>query len=82
TVFSKFKPIEGLENLKLNKITGKDLTNFNKLLVKAILDAQHTLKVVESGGEIEKIPSPMMKAVKKVNNIFKSERGMKHGVRR
>ena len=54
-----------------------DLTQYNKLLVKAILDAQHTFNVIESGGEIEKIPSPLMKVVKKVNNIFKNERGEK-----
>ena len=59
-----------------------DLTQYNKLLVKAILDAQHTFNVIESGGEIEKIPSPLMKVVKKVNNIFKNERGEKYGVHR
>ncbi|RIL41430.1 transcriptional regulator, partial [Mammaliicoccus fleurettii] len=82
TVFSKFRKLEGLEGFKLNKVTDKDLKNYNKLLVKAILDAQHTLNIIDKGGEIEKIPSPLMKAVKKVNKLFKNERGMKHGLHR
>ena len=35
------------------KLCHTDLTQYNKLLVKAILDAQHTFNVIESGGEIE-----------------------------
>lgn len=73
TVFSKFKKLKGLEGYKINKLRDTDLKNYNKLLIKAILDAQHTFKVIQSGGEIEKIPSPMMKAVKKINNMFKKE---------
>ena len=82
TVFTKFRKLKGLDGLKLNKITDSDLKNYNKLLVKAILDAQHTLNVIESGGEIEKIPSPLMKVVKKVNRLFKNERGSKYGLHR
>lgn len=82
TVFSKFRKLEGLEGFKLNKVTDKDLKKYNKLLVKAILDAQHTLNIIDKGGEIEKIPSPLVKAVKKVNKLVKNERGMKHGLHR
>ncbi|MEX6012854.1 transcriptional regulator GutM [Mammaliicoccus sciuri] len=65
TVFSKFKKLKGLDGYKINKLRDTDLKKYNKLLIKAILDAQHTFNVIQSGGEIEKIPSPMMKAVKK-----------------
>lgn len=73
TVFSKFKKLKGLDGYKINKLRDTDLKKYNKLLIKAILDAQHTFNVIQSGGEIEKIPSPMMKAVKKINEMFKKE---------
>lgn len=73
TVFSKFKKLKGLDGYKINKLRDTDLKKHNKLLIKAILDAQHTFNVIQSGGEIEKIPSPMMKAVKKINRMFKKE---------
>lgn len=73
TVFSKFKKLKGLEGYKIQKLRDTDLKKYNKLLIKAILDAQHTFNVIQSGGEIEKIPSPMMKAVKKINGMFKKE---------
>lgn len=73
TVFSKFKKLKGLDGYKINKLRDTDLKKYNKLLIKAILDAQHTFNVIQSGGEIEKIPSPMMKAVKKINRMFKKE---------
>ena len=71
TVFSKFKKLKGLEGYKIQKLRDTDLKKYNKLLIKAILDAHHTFNVIQSGGEIEKIPSPMMKAVKKINGMFK-----------
>ncbi|WP_436966018.1 transcriptional regulator GutM [Staphylococcus shinii] len=73
TVFSKFKKLKGLEGYKIHKLRDTDLIKYNKLLIKAILDAQHTFNVIKSGGEIEKIPSPMIKAVKKINRMFKKE---------
>ena len=73
TVFSKFKKLKGLDGYKINKLRYTDLKKYNKLLIKAILDAQHTFNVIQLGGEIEKIPSPMMKAVKKINRMFKKE---------
>ncbi|MGW7998129.1 transcriptional regulator GutM [Staphylococcus xylosus] len=73
TVFSKFKKLRGLEGYKIHKLRDADLKNYNKLLIKAILDAQHTFNIIQSGGEIEKIPSPMMKAVKRINRMFKKE---------
>ncbi|MCJ0912133.1 transcriptional regulator GutM [Mammaliicoccus sciuri] len=73
TVFSKFKKLKGLDGYKINKLRDTDLKKYNKLLIKAILDAQHTFNVIQSGGEIEKIPSPMMKAAKKINRMFKKE---------
>ncbi|WP_053218242.1 transcriptional regulator GutM [Virgibacillus senegalensis] len=82
TVFSKFKPLKGLEGMKLRKLGESDLKSYNKLLAKAILDAQNTFHIIQSGGEIAQIPSPMMKAVRKVNGMFKKERGLKHGLHR
>ncbi|WP_239719738.1 MULTISPECIES: transcriptional regulator GutM [unclassified Mammaliicoccus] len=73
TVFSKFKKLKGLDGYKINKLRDTDLKKYNKLLIKTILDAQHTFNVIQSGGEIEKIPSPMMKGVKKINGMFKKE---------
>ncbi|QTN00769.1 transcriptional regulator [Sediminibacillus dalangtanensis] len=82
TVFSKFKPLKGLEGKKLQKVNASDLEDYNKLLGKAVLDAQNTFHVIQNGGEIAQIPSPMMKAVRKVNGMFKKERGLKHGLHR
>ncbi|AMY05977.1 transcriptional regulator [Staphylococcus condimenti] len=82
TVFSKIKKLKGLEGKKIKKLKDTDLTNYNKLLIKAILDAQHTFNVIQNGGTIEKIPSPVMKVVNKVNRLFKNERGLKNGLHR
>lgn len=73
TVFNKFKKLNGIENINIQKLSDKDLQQYNALLVKAIMDAQHTFNVINSGGEIEKIPSPLMKIVNKVNRTFKRE---------
>lgn len=80
TVFSRFKNFHGLEGKKINKIQKEDLADYNKLLKRAIIDAQHTFNVVQAGGEIEKIPSPMMKAVNKVNHMFTKKGVKKHGL--
>jgi DNA-binding transcriptional regulator of glucitol operon len=80
TVFSRFKNLKGLDGKKINKLRKEDLTNCNNLLRKAIVDAQHTFNVVQAGGEIEQIPSPMMKAVKKVNHMFTKKGVKKHGL--
>lgn len=80
TVFSRFKDLKGLEGKKIIKLKKEDLVNYNKLLERAILDAQHTFRVIQAGGEIESIPSPMMKAVKKVNNMFTKKGVKKHGL--
>ncbi len=73
TVFNKFKSLKGLENYNIEKISDEDLQQYNKLLIKAIMDAKHTFNVIDSGGEIQRVPSPLMKVIYKVNNIFKQE---------
>lgn len=80
TVFSRFKQLKGLEGRKMNKLKEEDFKDYNKLLQRAIIDAQHTFNVVQAGGEIERIPSPMMKVVKKVNNMFTKKGVKKHGL--
>ncbi|WP_080872020.1 transcriptional regulator GutM [Oceanobacillus timonensis] len=80
TVFSRFKQLTGLEGKKMNKLQEEDFANYNKLLRRAIVDAKHTFNVVQAGGEIERIPSPMMKAMKRVNNMFTKKGVKKHGV--
>ncbi|RXK17373.1 transcriptional regulator GutM [Macrococcus sp. DPC7161] len=71
TVFAKFKKLKGLEGKKINQIKCQDLSHYNKLLTKAILDAQHTFNVIQSGGEIKSIPSPLMRVVNNVNGLVK-----------
>lgn len=71
TVFAKFKKLKGLEGKKINQIKFQDLSHYNKLLTKAILDAQHTFNVIQSGGEIKSIPSPLMRVVNNVNGLVK-----------
>lgn len=73
TVFAKFKNLKGLEGHKITKIKDKDLSNYNKLLVKAILDAQHTFNIIQSGGEIKSIPSPLVRSMEKINGLFKKK---------
>ncbi|UJL47390.1 transcriptional regulator GutM [Virgibacillus sp. NKC19-16] len=80
TVFSRIKHLKGLEGKKINKLGEEDLANYNKLLQGAIHNAQHTFRVVQAGGEIEQIPSPMMKVVKKVNSMFTKKGVKKHGL--
>jgi|SRR5699024_10321883 len=79
TVFSKIKILNGLEGKKVGKLELTDLTRYNKLLKNAILDAKRTFNIIQSGGEVEKIPSPMMKAVKRVNSMFIGKGGRRNG---
>ena len=81
TVFSRFKQLKGLEGKKINKLRKEDFVSYNKLLTRALIDAQQTFKIVQAGGEVEQIPSPMMKVVKKVNSMFTKKGAKKHGVR-
>ncbi|WP_040978406.1 transcriptional regulator GutM [Oceanobacillus jeddahense] len=79
TVFSRFKSLKGLEGKKINKLRKEDFMAYNKLLKRAIIDAQHTFNIVQAGGEVERIPSPMMKVVKRVNQMFTKKGVKKHG---
>lgn len=79
TVFSKIKTLSGLEGKRIDKLENADLNKHNKLLRNAILDAKRTFNIVQSGGQVEKIPSPMMQAVKKVNSMFANKGGKKNG---
>lgn len=81
TVFSRFKHLIGLEGKKINKIREEDIADYNKLLQRAIIDAKHTYNIVQAGGEIEKIPSPMMKVVNRVNNMLSKKGVKKNGLR-
>lgn len=80
TVFSRFKQLKGLEGKKIKKLQQEDFVNYNKLLRNALIDAQQTFNIVQAGGEIERIPSPMMKAVNKVNRMFTKKGVKKHGI--
>lgn len=80
TVLSRYKPLTGLEGKKINRLRKEDLGSYNKLLTQAIIDAQHTFKVVQVGGKIEERPSPMMKVIKKVDCIFTKRRENKNGL--
>ncbi|WP_411842796.1 transcriptional regulator GutM [Salinicoccus sp. HZC-1] len=79
TVFSKIKTLSGLEGKRVDKLENDDLTKHNRLLRNAILDAKRTFNIVQSGGEVEKIPSPMMQAVNRVNRMFTNKGGKKNG---
>lgn len=80
TVFSRFKQLKGLEGKKINKLRQEDFVSYNELLTRALIDAQQTFKIVQAGGEVEQIPSPMMKVVKKVNSMFTKKGAKKNGV--
>jgi len=79
TVFSRFRQLKGLEGKKINKLQKEDFSKYNKLLTRALIDAQHTFNIIQAGGEIEPIPSPMMKVVKKANSMFTKKGVKKHG---
>jgi len=79
TVFSKVKELNGLAGKRVDKLETKDLTKFNRLLKNAILDGKRTFNIIQSGGEVEKIPSPMMKAVNRVNSMFNNKGGKANG---
>ncbi len=71
TVFAKFKQLSGLEGIKIDRLTADDVAGYNKLLVRAILDARHTFNVIQSGGDIPMMPSPLKRVVNSVNSMFK-----------
>ncbi|WP_176541054.1 MULTISPECIES: transcriptional regulator GutM [unclassified Bacillus (in: firmicutes)] len=52
TVMAKVKDMPGFEDKNINTLEEKNLTQCNKLLKLAILDAVHNYKVIMSGGEI------------------------------
>lgn len=70
TVFSRVKDLKGVEGLKIDRIMLDDIKSKNKLLRNAIMDAKKTFNIIQSGGEVEKVPSPFMKAANKVNKMF------------
>lgn len=70
TVFSRVKKLKGLEGLRIDKIIIEDVKSHNRLLRNAIMDAKRTYNIIQGGGEVEKIPSPFMKAATKVNQMF------------
>lgn len=79
TVFSKVKKLNGLTGKRVDKLETADLKKFNKLLKNAILDGKRTFNIIQVGGEVEKVPSPMMKAVNRVNSMFNNEGGKANG---
>ncbi|MEH7547118.1 glucitol operon activator protein GutM [Neobacillus bataviensis] len=52
TVMAKVKDLHGFEDKNIRTLEEKDLTQCNKLLKLAILDAVQNYKVIMSGGEI------------------------------
>lgn len=70
TVMAKFKSLDGLKDQNIKLIRKDDLGHYNKLLRNAILDAQHTYKVVSSGGTIENMPSPLTQVMNNVESTF------------
>ncbi|MDE9789538.1 transcriptional regulator GutM [Staphylococcus delphini] len=74
TVFAKFKELKGLEGRKLITLSNNNLAGYNRLQINAILDAKKTFEVIQSGGQVDSIPSPFMKVVKHVETYFKKAR--------
>lgn len=70
TVFSRVRNLNGVEGLKIDRIVLEDIQQHNKLLRNAILDAKRTYNIIQSGGEVERIPSPFMKAANRINKLF------------
>ncbi|WP_332633517.1 transcriptional regulator GutM [Halalkalibacter flavus] len=52
TVFSRVKPMKGLDGKDLLKLTKQDLHIYDKLTVAAIQDAVANVKIISKGGEI------------------------------
>ncbi|WP_025025612.1 transcriptional regulator GutM [Caldalkalibacillus mannanilyticus] len=52
TVFSRVKPLRGLDGKNLLKLTMQDLHIYDKLTVAAIQDAATNLKIISKGGEV------------------------------
>lgn len=77
TVFAKFKELKGLEGRKLITLNSNNLNGYNRLQINAILDAKNTFEIIQNGGQIETIPSPFMKVVKRVETYFKKVRVIK-----
>ncbi len=77
TVFAKFKELKGLEGRKIMTLNSNNLKGYNRLQINAILDAKNTFEIIQNGGQIETIPSPFMKVVKRVETYFKKVRVIK-----
>ncbi|WP_353421483.1 transcriptional regulator GutM [Staphylococcus delphini] len=71
TVFAKFKKTDHLNGLRIDKLTMDDLKSYNNLLSMAIIDARNTFNIIQSGGEIQNIPSPFKRALNNINKVFK-----------
>lgn len=52
TVFSRVKPLRGLDGKNLLKLTMQDLHIYDKLTVAAIQDAAANVKIISKGGEV------------------------------
>ncbi|WP_227938391.1 transcriptional regulator GutM [Alkalihalobacillus deserti] len=52
TVFSRVRPMQGLDGKDLLKLTKQDLQIYDKLTIAAIQDAVANVKVISKGGEI------------------------------
>lgn len=53
TVFSRIKPLKGLEDKHLLKLSKTDLGKFDKLTASAIQDAVASYEVISKGGELQ-----------------------------
>lgn len=71
TVFARFKKLSGLEGKAIGTLNSSELSAFNPLLGKAVLDAKNTFMTIESGGEIKDIPSPFLKVANRVKQLLK-----------
>ena len=54
TVFSKFKKLKSLEGYKIHKLRDTDLIKYNKLLIKAILDLNTHLMLLNLEEKLKK----------------------------
>ncbi|WP_415679892.1 transcriptional regulator GutM [Abyssicoccus albus] len=70
TVFSRFKRLNGLKGRKISNIEEGELKKYNKLIAKAIMDAKQSVYIIENGGEVKDIPSPLKRTINNINYMF------------
>lgn len=52
TIFSRLRPLKGLEGKNLLDLQPEDIAGYNRLTAKAIQDAVNNVKTIAKGGDV------------------------------